>query len=91
MYTETVLKQKHGVWDPLPELTLTSQITVCRGQSRLQHIYHGQPYARVNLNPSKDMALLWIPIYNYSYRKFIYVHIYLKTKTIERLTPSYNT
>jgi hypothetical protein len=33
---------------------------------------------------------VWIPIYNYSYRK-IHIRIYLKTKTTERLTPSYNT
>ena len=26
-------------------------LTLCPLQSRLQHIYHGQPYARVNLNP----------------------------------------
>jgi hypothetical protein len=26
-------------------------LPLCRLQSRLQHIYHGQPYARVDLNP----------------------------------------
>jgi hypothetical protein len=26
-------------------------LTLCSLQSRLQHIYHGQPYARVDLNP----------------------------------------
>ena len=26
-------------------------ITLCRLQSRLQYMYHGQPYARVDLNP----------------------------------------
>jgi hypothetical protein len=33
----------------MPELTLT--LTICPLQSRLQHIYHGQPNARVDLNP----------------------------------------
>ncbi len=32
---------------------------------------------------------VWIPIYNYSYRKFIYVSIY-KLKTIEQPTHSYS-
>ncbi len=45
--------------DPLPELTL------CLLQSRPQHIYHEQPYARVNLNPKPESTLspslgLWI-------------------------------
>ncbi len=42
-------------------------LTLCPVQSRLQHIYHehGQPYARVNLNPMPESALspcqrLWI-------------------------------
>jgi hypothetical protein len=26
-------------------------LTLCQLQSRLQHIYHGQPFARVDLNP----------------------------------------
>ena len=26
-------------------------------QSRLQHIYHGQPYARVDLNPMPESTL----------------------------------
>ncbi len=32
-------------------------LILCPLQSRLQYIYHGQPYARVNLNPSQ---VLWI-------------------------------
>jgi hypothetical protein len=27
------------------------KLTLCRLQSRLQNIYHGQPYARVDLDP----------------------------------------
>jgi hypothetical protein len=40
-------------------------LTLCLLQSRLQHIYHGQPYARVDLNPMSESTLspnkgLWI-------------------------------
>jgi hypothetical protein len=30
-------------------------LTVCPLQSRLQHIYHWQPYARVDLNPGRTV------------------------------------
>ncbi len=32
-------------------------LTLCPLQSRLQHIYHGQPYARVDLNPTPVSTL----------------------------------
>jgi hypothetical protein len=37
-------------------------ITLCRFQSRLQHIYRGQPYARVDfIPPVKDFGFgLWL-------------------------------
>jgi hypothetical protein len=40
-------------------------LTLCPLQSRLQHVYHGQPYARVDLNPMPESTLspsqgLWI-------------------------------
>ncbi len=40
-------------------------LTSCPLQSRLQHIYYGQPYARVDLNPMPESTLsptqvLWI-------------------------------
>jgi hypothetical protein len=47
---EAESKEKHGVWNPMPELTIT-YLTLCPLQSRLQYIYHEQPYARVDLNP----------------------------------------
>ncbi len=50
VYTEAESKEKHGVWDPLPELTIYN-LTLCPLPSRLQHIYHGQPYATVDLLP----------------------------------------
>jgi hypothetical protein len=43
-------KEKHGVLEPIPELTIYN-LTLCPLQSRLQHIYHGQPYARVDFIP----------------------------------------
>ncbi len=39
--------------------TLDYNLTLCRIQSRLQHIYHGQPHARVDFVPqsgTKDLA-----------------------------------
>jgi hypothetical protein len=32
-------------------------LTLCRLQSRLQYTYHGQPYARVDLNPMPESSL----------------------------------
>ncbi len=32
-------------------------LTLCRLQSRLQHMYHGQDYARVDLNPMPESTL----------------------------------
>jgi hypothetical protein len=32
-------------------------LTLCPLQSRLQHIYHGQPYAIVDLNPMPESTL----------------------------------
>jgi hypothetical protein len=40
----------------MPELTITSPY-VHPLQSRLQHIYYGQPYARVDLNPMPESTL----------------------------------
>jgi hypothetical protein len=38
----------------MPELTITSPYF---HSSRLQHIYHGQPYAIVDLNPMPESTL----------------------------------
>jgi hypothetical protein len=53
--TETVFKKKHGVWDPMPELTITSPYVDL--QSRLQHMYQGQPYGRVDIDPMSESTL----------------------------------
>jgi hypothetical protein len=48
-------------------------LTVCPLQSRLQHIYHGQPYARVDLNPMPESTLtlcqrrLYPPVRNFDF------------------------
>ncbi len=49
MESEAESEEKHGVWDPMPELTITSPYRST--PDRLQHIYHGQPYARVDCLP----------------------------------------
>jgi hypothetical protein len=48
-----------------PYAGIDYNLTLSPLQSRLQHIYHGQPYARVYLNPMPELALtpsqgLWI-------------------------------
>jgi hypothetical protein len=48
-----------------PYARVEYNLTLCPLQSRLQHIYHGQPYARVDLNPMQESTLfpsqrLWI-------------------------------
>ncbi len=50
-FAEAESKEKHCVWDPMPEFGVDYNLTLCPFQSRLQHIYHGQPYARVDFIP----------------------------------------
>jgi hypothetical protein len=45
--TEAESKEKHGVRDPT-YAGADFNLTLCPLQSRFQHIYHGQPYARVD-------------------------------------------
>ncbi len=40
----------------MPNLTIYN-LTLCPLQSRLQHIYHGEPYTRVDLNPMPEPTL----------------------------------
>ncbi len=52
-------------WCTGPHAGVDKNLTLCPLQSRLQHIYHGQPYARVDLNPMPQSILspsqgLWI-------------------------------
>jgi hypothetical protein len=48
--TEAESNEKRGAWDPMSELTITSPYL----HSRVQHIYHGQPYARVDFIPQSE-------------------------------------
>jgi hypothetical protein len=40
-----------------PYAVIHYHLTLSRLQSRLQHIYHGQPNARVDLNPMPESTL----------------------------------
>jgi hypothetical protein len=52
---EAEFKEKHGVMGPYTGVDYN--LTLCPLQSRLQHIYHGQPYAKVDLNPMLGSTL----------------------------------
>ncbi len=64
---EAEFKEKHGVWDPMPELTVTSAYVD----------YHGHPYARVDLNPTPKictlLALLGVRGLGEWYRRWIWI------------------
>jgi hypothetical protein len=47
--TEAESKEKQ--WCMGTQMPLPYNLALSPLQSRLQHIYHGQPYARVDLNP----------------------------------------
>ncbi len=49
----TVFKQKHSV----SYAGAYYNLSLFRLQSQLQHLYHGQPYARVDLNPTPESTL----------------------------------
>jgi hypothetical protein len=40
-----------------PYAGVDKSLTLCPLQSRLQHIYHGQPYVRVDLNTMPESTL----------------------------------
>ncbi len=56
-------KKKYGVWDPMSEMTITITFHshLCPLQSRLQHTYHGKPYARVDRNPLTKSTFFLFP------------------------------
>jgi hypothetical protein len=63
--TEAESKEKHVVWDPMPELTITSPYVHSRVDSNTFSMSIGQPYAKVDLNPLAEWTLspsqgLWI-------------------------------
>jgi hypothetical protein len=53
--SEAESNEKLGVWGPYAGVDYN--LTLCQLQSRLQHIYHGQPYARIDLNPLPESNL----------------------------------
>jgi hypothetical protein len=65
----TVVESKEKTWCIGPCVGVDYNLTLCSLQSRLQHIYHGQPYARVDLNPTSE-STLYSPIQR-SERPFI--------------------
>ena len=52
MASEAESKEKRGVWKLEPYAGVDYNLTLCR----LQHIYHGQPYARVDHNPMPELT-----------------------------------
>ncbi len=44
-------------WCMGPYAGVDYNLTLCTLQGRLQHIYHGQPYARIDLNPMLESTL----------------------------------
>jgi hypothetical protein len=55
LFPEAESKEKQ--WFMEPYVGVNHNLTVCRLQSRLKHIYHGQPHARVDLNPILESTL----------------------------------
>jgi hypothetical protein len=77
-----------------PYAGVDCNLTVCPLQSRLQQIYHGRPYARVDLNPMQQTTLspirdfgfcLWL--YHFSRTVVLWVYcipVYTYRETRER-------
>ncbi len=55
--TEAESTEKHGVEDPMPELTITLPYVHSRVDSNTFTMGIGQPYAGVDLNPMPDSTL----------------------------------
>ncbi len=55
--TEAESKEKYGVWDPMPELTIISLYVDARVDSDTFTMGIGQPYARVDLDPMPESTL----------------------------------
>ncbi len=51
MSTEAESKEKTWCVDPSQSWVVDYNLTLCPFQSRLQHNYHGQPYAKVDFIP----------------------------------------
>jgi hypothetical protein len=51
------IQRKAWCMGPYAGVDYSCNLTLCPLQSRLQRIYHGQPYARVDLNPMPESSL----------------------------------
>jgi hypothetical protein len=65
--SETVIKEKHGVSDPMPELPITSSCVHSRVDFNKCTLYNGLPYARVDLSPMPESTLTLCQSRSYSY------------------------
>ncbi len=69
---EAESKEKRGICDPIPELTITSPYVHSRVDSNT-FTMGGQPYARVDLNPMPESTLtlcqsrLYPPVMNFGF------------------------
>ncbi len=70
------IQRKHGVWVPMPELTITMH-TLCSLQSRL-HIYHGQPM------PESTLTLCQSRLHPPDFRFCLWCQIWLHPQTSSR-------
>jgi hypothetical protein len=67
-------------WCMGPFAGVDYNLTSCPLQSRLQHIYHGQPYARVDLNPMPELtSICQSRLYPPSQGLWIWPLVFLKT------------
>jgi hypothetical protein len=59
-----------------------NNLTLCPLQSRLQNIYHGQPYARVDLNPMPESTYLPLRDFGFGLRtkrlKVLFMAVFVK-------------
>ncbi len=65
MFLDTEAESQEKTWCMGPYAGVDYNLTLCPLQSRLQHIYNGQPYASVDLNSVPESTLspsqgLWI-------------------------------
>jgi hypothetical protein len=65
-HPEAESKEKHGVWDLMPELTITSSYVHPSFDSSTFSM-GGQPYARVDLNPMLCFCRLYPPVRDFGF------------------------
>jgi hypothetical protein len=58
-YIITIANTEAESWCMGPNAGVDINLTLCPLQSRLQHIYHGNPYARVDFIPPRQGFWIW--------------------------------